>query len=181
MWLLTCASNMQANRTSSTSKTPAFSRVTWSSWGNNAKPVIRLANSTTPRMAGENRFEKSCKSSCWPVNGWGFGFKGQACDQKKQKKKREHISLVIFLKWVSFIYDRVFCVAHKAMMRKDGYRDRKKKSKLLFLCSETAWKVTRKPVRRTTLNEFSKPRRNDKYEEENIRYWSRRNEKCTYI
>lgn len=77
--MLTSESNMHAKRTRSTSKTPALSRVTWSSWASNPKPGIRLANSTTPRMAGENRFEKSFNSSCCPVTGRGLGFKGQAC------------------------------------------------------------------------------------------------------
>jgi len=76
---------MQAKRTSSTSKTPALSKVTWSSWASNPKPGMRLANSTTPRIAGENRFEKSFNSSCCPVTGRGLGFKGQACTWKRKK------------------------------------------------------------------------------------------------
>lgn len=52
-------SNMQASLTSNTSNTPAFSSVTWSSWDSKLKPGILLANSTTPRMAGENLLEKS--------------------------------------------------------------------------------------------------------------------------
>jgi hypothetical protein len=44
---------------------------------------MRFANSTTPRMAGENRFEKSCRSSCCPVNGCGFGFRGHAWNKRK--------------------------------------------------------------------------------------------------
>lgn len=75
-------SNIHARRTSNTSNTPAFRRVTWSSCASREKPGMRLANSTTPRMAGENLFEKSCKSSCWPVSGCGLGFKGHACNKK---------------------------------------------------------------------------------------------------
>ncbi len=51
--------NMEASRTRRTSKTPALSNVTWSSWERRLKPGSRLANSTTPRMAGEKRDEKS--------------------------------------------------------------------------------------------------------------------------
>jgi len=75
---------MQAKRTSSTSKTPALSKVTWSSWASSPKPGMRLANSTTPRIAGENRFEKSFNSSCCPVTGRGLGFNGQACTWKRK-------------------------------------------------------------------------------------------------
>ena len=75
---------MQARRTRSTSNTPALSSVTWSSCGKSAKPGMRLANYTTPRMAGENRFEKSCSISCWPVRGCGFGFNGHACNMIKE-------------------------------------------------------------------------------------------------
>lgn len=84
---LTSESNMQAKRTSSTSKTPALSRVTWSSWASNPKPGMRLANSTTPRIAGENRFEKSFNSSCCPVTGRGLGFNGQAWEHEKETDK----------------------------------------------------------------------------------------------
>lgn len=35
-------------------------------------------------MAGENLLEKSCSSSCCPVNGCGLGFKGHACNRRNK-------------------------------------------------------------------------------------------------
>ena len=78
---ITCESNMEARRTRRTSKTPGLSSVTLSSSARRAKPGSRLANSTTSRMAGRKRSEKSCSSCvCWPPDGAGVGFSGQACN-----------------------------------------------------------------------------------------------------
>lgn len=76
---------MAANRTRSTSKTPGFNSVTLSSSANRVKPGKRLANSTTSRMAGRKRSEKSCSNCCWPLEGAGVGFNGQAYNEENNK------------------------------------------------------------------------------------------------
>ncbi len=76
---------MVANRTSKTSKTPGFRSVTLSSSANRVKPGKRLANSTTSRMAGRKRSEKSWSNCCWPLDGAGVGFNGQAYYREKKE------------------------------------------------------------------------------------------------
>jgi hypothetical protein len=105
-------SNIQASRTNSTSNTPAYrerqilcemmasqairnrrvlathtlSRVTWSSCDSIPKPGIRLANSTTPLIAGENLSLKSSSIRFVPpfsMTCCGKGFNGQAFHEKQ--------------------------------------------------------------------------------------------------
>ena len=58
-----------------------FSNVTWSSCESIPKPGMRLANSTTPRIAGENLSLKSSRILLEPpfsIMCCGIGFNGQA-------------------------------------------------------------------------------------------------------
>lgn len=69
-----------ASRTSSASKTPAFSRVTWSSLHRLEKPGSRRANWTTPRMAGENESPSPDVDDAEPDS----GFSGQLCGRGRR-------------------------------------------------------------------------------------------------
>ena len=72
-----------ANRTSSASNTPAFSRVTWSSLGRLEKPGSLRANCTTPRIAGENESLICVESG---EAGADRGFRGQVCGKEKEER-----------------------------------------------------------------------------------------------
>lgn len=69
-----------ASRTSSASNTPAFSRVTWSSFCRLEKPGSRRANCTTPLIAGENESLICVESG---EAGAERGFSGQVCGRKE--------------------------------------------------------------------------------------------------
>lgn len=58
-------------------------------------------------MAGENLFEKSWRSSCWPVNGCGFGFSGHACNKEKWSFKYCRVDEIVFF----FLFRQIIFLA----------------------------------------------------------------------
>lgn len=65
-----------------------LSSVTWSSCDSMAKPGMRFANSTTPRIAGEKRSLKSSRIRFVPSTCWGMGFRGQACGERREQAEQ---------------------------------------------------------------------------------------------